>query len=192
MKQITLLLTQNVDNLGIVGDVVKVKAGYARNYLLPHGMATTPTQGAIDRLAEERARVEAEMKEVFAKQAAIIEKLEGHEITMKRAANEQGLLFGGVSQHEIALALREDGFEIEDRYVRIGEQIKRLDSYEIPVVINKELKTHIKLWVVSDKPQEQLEAEAKEEEARLKAELEAEKAEEAAEEAAEFAAKKAK
>lgn len=184
MKQIKLLLTQNVDNLGIIGDVVTVKGGYARNYLLPHGMATQPTQGAIDRLAEERARVEADLKEVHAKQAALIEKIEGHEITMKRAANEQGLLFGGVSQHEIAIALREAGFEIDDRHVRIGEQIKRLDSYEIPVVLGRELKTTIKLWVVSNKSKEELEAEAKEEKARLKAEVEAEKVEEAATEAA--------
>ena len=184
MKQIQLLLTQNVSNLGIIGDVVKVKAGYARNYLLPHGYATTPTKGAIERLAEERARVEAELKELFSKQEAIIEKLTDYEITMERAANEQGLLFGGVSQHEIAEALREAGFEIEDRHVRIGEQIKRLDSYEIPVVINKDLKTHIKLWVVSDKPKEVLEAEAAEEKARLAAELEAEKVENAEAEAA--------
>ena len=184
MKQIKLLLTQNVDNLGIIGDVVTVKGGYARNYLLPHGMATQPTQGAIDRLAEERARVEAELKEVHAKQAALIEKLEGYEITMKRAANEQGLLFGGVSQHEIALALQEAGFAIDDRHVRIGEQIKRLDSYEIPVVLGRDLKTTVKLWVVSNKSKEELEAEAKEEQARLKAEVEAEKIEEAAAEAA--------
>lgn len=184
MKQVQLLLTQNVDNLGIIGDVVKVKAGYARNYLLPHGMATTPTQGAIDRLAEERARVEAELKELHAKQAAMIEKLEGHEMTLQRSANEQGVLFGGVSQHEIAEELRSAGFEIDDRYVRIGEQIKRLDSYEIPIVISKDMKTHVKLWVVSDKPKEQLEAEAKEEADRLKAELEAERVEEAEEMAA--------
>ncbi len=184
MKQVQLLLTQNVDNLGIVGDVVKVKAGYARNYLLPHGLATAPSEGAIARLAEERARVEAELKEIHAKQAAMIEKLEDYELTLQRSANEQGILFGGVSQHEIAEELRNAGFEIDDRYVRIGEQIKRLDSYEIPVVINKDLKTHVKLWVVSDKSKEELEAEAKEEAARLKAEMAAEKAEEEAEMAA--------
>ncbi|MBL4700732.1 MAG: 50S ribosomal protein L9 [Phycisphaeraceae bacterium] len=184
MKQIQLLLTQNVSNLGIIGDVVKVKAGYARNYLLPHGYATTPTKGAIERLAAERAVVEAQLKELFATQATIIEKLADFEITMERAANEQGLLFGGVSQHEIAVALREGGFDIEDRHVRLGEQIKRLDSYEIPVVISKELKTNIKLWVVSDKPKEVLEAEAAEEKARLAAELAAERVEDAEAEAA--------
>ena len=159
MKQIELLLLDNVDNLGIVGDVVKVRPGYARNFLLPRALATTPSKGAIERLAERRAQVEAEMKALRAEQEKLIQRLDGHEITLERSANEQGILYGGVSQHEIGEALREEGFAIEDRYVRIGETIKRLDSYMIPVVIDRELKTEIKLWVVSDKPAEELESE---------------------------------
>ena len=171
MKQIDLLLLDNVANLGIVGDVVKVKAGYARNFLVPRGLATIPTEGAIQRLAARRAEVEAELKALREKNEGIIAKLEGHEITMMRSENEQGILYGGVTQHEIAEMLREEGFAIEDRHVRIGDQIKRLDSYEIPVVIEKDLKTEIKLWVVSDKPAEELEeADADEVEAEVEAE----------------------
>ncbi|MFP4144051.1 MAG: 50S ribosomal protein L9 [Phycisphaeraceae bacterium] len=160
MKQIELLLLENVDNLGIVGDVVKVRPGYARNYLLPRGLATVPTQKAIERLAERRAEVEAELKAIRDKQTGIIKQLEEYELTLERAANEQGVLFGGVSQHDVAEALREAGYNVEDRWVRLGEQIKRLDTYHIPVVVDKELKTEIKLWVVSDKPAEELEPEA--------------------------------
>lgn len=160
MKQIELLLLDNVDNLGIVGDVVKVRPGYARNFLLPRALASKPNPGAIKRLAERRAQVEAELKARREEQTKIIERLEGHEITMQRAANDQGILYGGVSQHEVAEALRAEGFALEDRFVRIGDQIKRLDSYTIPIVIDRELKTEIKLWVVSDKPAEELEAEA--------------------------------
>ncbi len=174
-----LLLLQNVENLGIIGDVVSVqpgfarnflgrrgrgvprappggggsvKPGFARNFLLPRGIAIPPTPEKVAELAGRRAEVEAELKALAAKQAAMIEKLHDHEITLERSANDQGVLFGGVTQHEIAEILREQGFEIEDRYVRLGEQIKRLDSYHIPVIINKELKTEIKLWVVSDRP----------------------------------------
>ncbi|QDU33691.1 50S ribosomal protein L9 [Poriferisphaera corsica] len=168
MKQIELLLLDNVANCGIVGDVVKVKAGYARNYLVPRGLATIPSEGAIKRLSARRAEVEAEMKALREKHEGIIGKLDGHEITMMRSANEQGVLYGGVTQHEIAEELRGAGFEIEDRHVRIGDQIKRLDSYEIPVVIDKDLKVDIKLWVVSDKPAEELE-----EKAEVEAEVEA-------------------
>jgi len=163
MKQIELLLLENVDNLGIVGDVVKAKPGYARNYLLPRGLATKPTPGAIEALKERRRQVEEELAKLRASQESMLQKLEGHEVTLQRAANEQGVLFGSVTQRDVADALREDGFEVEDRFVRLGEQIKRLDSYPVPVVIDKELKCEIKLWVVSDRPMEELEEEGEEE-----------------------------
>ncbi|MEX0746197.1 MAG: 50S ribosomal protein L9 [Phycisphaeraceae bacterium] len=165
MKQIELLLLDNVANLGIVGDVVKVRPGFARNFLVPRGLATVPTAKSVERLAARRAEVEAELRELRDAQTKLIEKLADHEITMERAANEQGVLFGGVSQHDIAEDLRGSGFPVEDRWVRIGEQIKRLDSYQIPIVVDKDLKTEIKLWVVSDKPAEELEAEQAEAEA---------------------------
>jgi large subunit ribosomal protein L9 len=154
MKTIQLLLTENVDNLGIVGDVVKVKPGYARNYLVPFGLATEPSDGNIKRLAERRAQVEAELKTQRTVMEKVLEKLADYELTIERHANEQGVLFGGVSQHDIAEALREAGFAIDDRAVRIGIQIKRLDSYEIPITLAADLKTEIKLWVVSDRPME--------------------------------------
>ncbi len=163
MKSIQLLLTENVDNLGIVGDVVKVKPGYARNYLLPMGKATDPTPGNIERLAERRRQVEEEMRKLRQAQELMVGKLEGYELTIQRSANDQGVLFGGVSQHDIAQAMRDEGFEVEDRHIRIGQQIKRLDSYIIPIVIAQDLKTEIKLWVVSDRPTDQLEAEEDEE-----------------------------
>ncbi len=162
MKTIKLLLTENVDNLGIVGDVVNVKAGYARNYLLPRGLAGEPTEGNIARLAERRAIVEAEMLELRKQTEAMFAKIQDYEITLQRSHNEQGILFGGVSQHDIAEQLRADGFDIDDRVVRIGQTIKRLDSYDIPVVLAQDLKTEIKLWVVSDRPAEELEAEERE------------------------------
>jgi large subunit ribosomal protein L9 len=157
MKQIELLLLDNVTSLGIVGDVVKVKPGYARNFLLPRGLATTPTQGAINKLAERRAQVEAEMKALRSTQEQLIEALGEYELTLMRSANEQGVLYAGITQHEIAQEMRDAGYAIEDRFVRIGQQIKRLDSYDIPIVIEKELSTTITLWVVSDKPAEELE-----------------------------------
>jgi large subunit ribosomal protein L9 len=160
MKTIELLLLDNVANLGIIGDVVKVKPGYARNYLLPFGLGTKPSEAAIKRLAARRAEVAAEMAVLRKEHESLIEKINGIEITLERSANEQGVLYGGVTQHEIGEALRAEGFDmIEDRHVRVGQQMKRLDSYQIPVVLDKELKAEVKLWIVSDKPAEELEAE---------------------------------
>ena len=160
MRSVKLLLTTNVDNLGIVGDVVTVKPGYARNYLIPSGMATDPTPGNVQRLAEKRKQVEQEMQQRRTDREALLERLQGCEITIIRSANEQGVLFGGVSQHDIAQALQDDGYAVDDRAVRVGEQIKRLDSYEIPIELEPDMRTEIKLWVVSDKPADQLEGEA--------------------------------
>lgn len=168
-RNIELLLTENIDNLGIVGDVVNVRPGYARNYLLPHGLATEPTEGNKKRVAARRAEVEKELRELRAQQETLLSKLEDYELTIQRSANEDRTLFGSVSQHDIALALQEEGFNVTDRDIRIGSPIKQLDSYSIPIQLATDLKTQIKLWVVSDKPAEQLatasegEAEAAEE-----------------------------
>ena len=161
-KNIELLLLDTIENLGIVGDVVKVKPGYARNYLLPHGLAEPPTEEKIQELAARRAEVEAELKKIRSEQEELLEKITDYELTLERSANEQGILFGGVSQHDISEALQAEGFAIEDRHVRIGEKINRLDTYHVPIQLAKDLKCEIKLWVVSDKPLEELEAEAAE------------------------------
>lgn len=154
MKTIELLLLDTIENLGIIGDVVKVKPGYARNYLLPHGLAEAPSDEKIAELATRRKEVEAELKQQRSEQEKLIEKLADLEITLERSANEQGALFGGVTQHDIAEALKAEGYAIEDRHVRIGERINRLDTYMIPIQLAKDLKAEVKLWVVSDKPLE--------------------------------------
>jgi len=185
MKTIKLLLTGTVDNLGIVGDVVSVKLGFARNYLMPRGLATDPTEGNIKRLAGLRAKVAEEMRLLRLEQESLLERLTGHEISLMRSSNEQGVLFGGVSQHDIAETLREEGFPIDDRAVRIGEQIKRLDSYMIPIMLANDLRAEIKLWVVSDRPAEELNAdEASKEASGDEATAEADDVEETASESA--------
>ncbi|MDH3582728.1 MAG: 50S ribosomal protein L9 [Phycisphaerae bacterium] len=157
-KNIQLLLTENVASLGIVGDVVTVKPGYARNYLLPHGLATAPTAGAMKRVEARRAEVEKQLRDERAGREALIARLEGTEISLLRSANEEGHLYGSVTQADIAAALGEEGFEISERDVRIGEPIKFLDSYTIPIQLDQDLRTEIKVWVVSDKASEELQS----------------------------------
>ncbi len=152
-KTISLMLLDNVYNLGIVGDVVEVKAGYARNYLLPMGLATPPTEEARKAVEDRRAEVEREMREERQRRESLLERLEGCEITLQRAANEQGVLFGSVTQSDIAAALDDEGYHgIDAREVRIGEPFKRLDSYMVPIQLDEDLRTEIKVWVVSDRP----------------------------------------
>lgn len=151
-RNVELLLTENIDNLGIVGDVVHVKPGYARNYLVPLGYAVKPTDGAKKSLAARRAQVERELAALRQELEAMVEKLHGFEVTLERSCNDQGWLYGSVTQHDIAAALHEAGFNrIVDRHIRIGAAIKRIDSYEIPVQLDRDLRTEVKLWVVADR-----------------------------------------
>jgi len=155
-RQHDLLMLETLENVGIVGDVVKVKAGFARNYLLPRGIAEVPTQEKIDELAGQRAEAEAEQKRIRGEQEAMIAKLDGHELVVERSVNDQGVLFGGITQHEVAQMLRDEGFAVEDRYVRLGQVAKRVDTYDVPIVINRDLKCEIKLDVKSDAPEEEV------------------------------------
>lgn len=150
-RQVQLLLTENVEGLGIVGDVVNVRAGYARNYLLPHSLATTPSKERIEALAEKRKQAELEMRALRSHREDMIAKLEGYEVTIERSCNDQGHLYGSVTQNDIAEALVEEGFSIRQRDVRIAHPIKRLDSYEIPIVLDADLRATIKLWVIADR-----------------------------------------
>ncbi len=158
-RTVKLLLTENVDNLGIVGDVVNVKVGYARNYLLPFNYATTPSDELIASLAEKRAIAEQEVAARRAQREEMISKLNGQELTLTRACNDQGQLYGSVTQQDIANALGEVGFTVAPREVRLSTTIKRIDAFDIHIKVDSDLEADIKLWVVADRELDLEEAE---------------------------------
>lgn len=150
-KSFNLLLTETVDSLGIVGDVVKVRAGYARNYLLPRNLATTPTDEKIAELAARRAEAQRQLEAQRAHRVEMVDRLDGYELTLTRSCNDQGLLYGSVTQADIAEALNAAGFAVRVRDVRLGQPIKRIDSYEVHIKPESDLEANVKLWVVSDR-----------------------------------------
>mgnify|MGYP002403139298 CR=1 FL=1 len=150
-KDLRLLLTENVDNLGIVGDVVKVRAGYARNYLLPRGLATQPSEDLVKELAAKRKEAEKHLAELRKQREEIIKKLDGLEITMTRACNDQGQLYGSVTQNDIAEALTELGYPVKPREVRLATTIKRVDNFEVHVKFASDLEATITLYVTADR-----------------------------------------
>ncbi len=150
-RTVKLLLTENVDNLGIVGDVVNVRVGYARNFLLPRQLATVPSDEVIADLAEKRKQAEAERARLRKSREAAIEKIEGLEITMTRACNDQGQLYGSVTQQDIASALTELGYDVMPREVRLSHTIKRIDNFEVMVKFDADLEANVKLHVVPDR-----------------------------------------
>lgn len=151
-KNIELLLTENVEGTGIVGDVVKVRKGFARNFLLPRNYATTPSQEKLASLQQKRADAQKMLAELRKQREALISKLEGYELTMIRSCNDLGILYGAVTQHEISLALEKAGFPgIKDREVRLGQVIKRIDHYDVHVKFDTDLDATIKLNIKPDR-----------------------------------------
>ncbi len=150
-RTLELLLTENVDNLGIVGDVVRVRSGYARNFLLPRDLCTTPSEDAIKALAAKRAEAEKARLRQQEMRSEMVEKLEGFEVHIERSCNDQGLLYGSVTQKDIADALEEQGFAVRGRDVRLAHTIKRLDTYDVLVKFDADLSANVKVWVIPDR-----------------------------------------
>ncbi|MGH7244275.1 MAG: 50S ribosomal protein L9 [Phycisphaerales bacterium] len=151
-KNVKLLLTDNVEALGIVGDVVNVRTGYARNYLLPRNLATQPSEEKIKALAAKRAEAEKEIAAQRKHREQLAEKLQGIEVHLTRSCNDQGILYGAITQQDIAAELTKMGHPVKPRDVRLNQAIKRIDSYEVHVKLDSDLDSAIKLWVVSNRP----------------------------------------
>lgn len=148
---IKLLLTENVEALGIVGDVVNVRTGYARNFLLPRNFATQPSEEKIKALASKRAEAEKMLAELRKKREELNKKLQGIEVHLIRSCNDQGILYGAITQQDVASALKELGHDVKPRDVRINQVIKRIDAYDVHVKLDSDLDSIIKLWVVADR-----------------------------------------
>lgn len=146
-----VLLTQTLEKIGIVGEVVEVSEGFARNYLLPKQLGIVPTEGNIKRLEAAKKEYESKLAQIRADKEALIKKLEGYEITLIRAANDEGHLFGSVSRRDIAEELIKGGFAITPEDVKLDEPLRRVDSFKITVGLAADLRTEIKVWVTPEK-----------------------------------------
>jgi large subunit ribosomal protein L9 len=149
-KNVKLLLNESIKNVGRVGDVVEVSAGYARNYLLPQGLACQPTASNLKRVEERRKEIERAERERREQQAALIKQLEGIEVTLERKANEQGHLYGAVSATDIAKALQTQGFNLEANDINLPGRLDQIDTYMVRVSFGEDLATDIKVWVAPD------------------------------------------
>ena len=153
-RRIELLLNSNVENLGIVGDVVRVRMGFARNFLIPMGIAEIPTPEKIEALASEREIALQKYEENQSLQAALIEQLKEVALTLTRSANDQGGLYGSVTQRDISDALAENDFVIPTRAIRLHQAIRRVGEYSVTIQFGKDLRTDIDIIVKPDRPLE--------------------------------------
>jgi large subunit ribosomal protein L9 len=138
-----VILLERIGRLGQMGDVVTVKDGFARNYLLPLGKALRATEANRKRFERERAQLEARDLELKSEAQAVSAKLDGHSFIIIRQAGEGGQLYGSVSTRDIAVAVTEGGFSVERRQVMLDRPIKSLGLHEIRVTLHPEVVPHI-------------------------------------------------
>jgi large subunit ribosomal protein L9 len=143
-----VILRQAVESLGKPGDVVKVSNGYARNYLLPHGVAFEATPGNLRRIQQEKDRLEAAENERRTAAQGLAEKLEQVQLTFSARVGEEGKLFGSVTSADVAQQLEAQGFHIEKRQIDLHEPIKALGVYRIPIRLHADVKPEIRVWVI--------------------------------------------
>ena len=143
-----IILRQAVENLGKPGEVVKVKNGYARNYLLPHGLAYEATPGNLKRIQQERDRLEAAENERRGTAQGLAAKLEQVSLTFSARVGDEGKLFGSVTAGDIAQQLESQGFHIEKRQVDLHDPIKALGVYRVPIRLHADVKPEIRVWVI--------------------------------------------
>ncbi|MHC4420242.1 MAG: 50S ribosomal protein L9 [Planctomycetota bacterium] len=150
-KNIELLLMESVENLGLVGDVVKVKPGYARNYLLPHGVAVPPSATKVEALKEARTRAHAELAALRAEREKLVELMAEVSVTLDRSCNDDGGLYGSVTHRDLSDALVEAGWGVDVRSVRINHPIRRIGVYPVPIQFDKDLRAEVTVIVQSDR-----------------------------------------
>ena len=149
MASTTILLREDIDELGGRGEIVKVRAGYARNYLLPQGLATLATKGNVKQIEQERAAllkkaaVERATAEAQRDQMGVIE------LTFERQAGEQGTLFGSVTSMDVAEALREKGYEVDRKKVVLRHPIKETGDYTVKVRLHRDVLLDVPVHVTA-------------------------------------------
>src|SRR5208283_647241 len=150
MPNVKLLLNESIKNVGKVGDVVEVAPGFARNYLLPKGLAVEPTAANVKKIEARRQEIERLERERREQQAVMIKQLEKVEVTLERKANEQGHLFGSVSATDIAKALQGQGFNINPDDVNLPGKLDRIEKYTVKIRFADDLEAEVKVWVAPD------------------------------------------
>lgn len=147
-KKMKVMLKKTVAKLGTIGDVVEVKPGYARNYLLPLGLAAEPTEANIRAIEAEKLRFQEQAAANQEAQEARAAAIRGKEITISARANEEGQLYGSIGPAQIAAALAAEDVFVEPEHIVLDEPIRKLDKYDVTVRFAKDITTEIYVWVV--------------------------------------------
>lgn len=145
-----VILRQNFEQLGQLGDVVEVKEGYARNYLIPKKIAYPATPGYLKTLEEEKKQVTRRQQKELRTAEKLATDLEKVSLTIPMKVGEEDKLFGAVTPQLIAEHLAEKGFEVDKRKIEVGDHIKALGVYSVDVKLHTNVIAKVKVWVVKE------------------------------------------
>jgi large subunit ribosomal protein L9 len=143
-----LILSADDATLGHTGDVVEVTAGYARNWLIPRGLALPYSKDAIRRIEKHRVAAEHVRIEQLSDMQALADKLASIELSFTEKVSSAGHLYGAVTAKRISEALGEQGVDISESNVRLGEPIRAVGEFEVPIHVHSDLNAAVKVWVV--------------------------------------------
>lgn len=149
-KSMKVLLCEDIEKLGWLGDVVEVNMGYARNYLLPQGLAKVATKDSIRAIADEKIKRSEQRIEDSKRLTNAAKAVEGAEAVVAAKANEQGHLFGSVTERQIAANLREQGFEVADEIVQLPEHIKEIGTHSVTLKFSDDSTVTVNVVVVPE------------------------------------------
>lgn len=147
-RNLELLLAEDVTNLGKQGEIVRVKPGYARNYLIPQGLATVATaenKRMVERHQQKLAEVRAEK---LAKLSQLAEKVGKYSVTLEANANDEGHLYGSINAPEISKSLKSAGYAVEPDHIKLEGPLKLLGMYSVALQFTNDIRTEVKVWVV--------------------------------------------
>lgn len=147
---VEVILRQDVHDLGQAGELVHVRPGYARNFLIPQGIALRATEGNRRRFREERRQIEQAAVRQRESATELAGTLVGRSVTFKVRAGEEGRLFGSVTPADISEALERDGFSVDRKTILLEEAIKELGVYDVSIRLHAGVEAELKVWVVAE------------------------------------------
>ena len=148
-----VLLKKSIEKLGRIGDVVDVRSGYARNFLLPTGRAVLVNKANLESIDRDRAAALAEEETRIQSYRELADTVRQTSITVEGKANEEGHLFGSVTAAQISAALREKGVPIDEKMIRLDTPLKEIGVFDVAVHLHTDVETTTKVWVVQSKPE---------------------------------------
>ncbi len=145
-----IILREDYENLGSAGEIVQVKPGYARNYLIPKKIAYPASPNYLKILEEEKKQKQQRSLKEKKVAEELAKKFENASVTISVSVGEEDKMFGSVTSQDIAASLKEQGFEIDRRKIQLEEPIKELGIYSVPIKLHTDVVAQIKVWVVKE------------------------------------------